>query len=289
MSILPEQESTPSQQQPAAPACPHCGAPLVEPRGPTPEQLRHMLGDWAARQLGLYPIPPDLRVSVVIPILNEKGTLGAILDRVRKVPVAKEIILVDDGSTDGTRELLKALESQPDLHVLYHPQNRGKGAALRTGFSRATGDVVIIQDADLEYDPAQYPRLIQPIVEGVADVVFGSRFVPAGPHRVLYFWHFVANLVLTTLSNVFTGLNLTDMETCYKVFRREAIEAILPSLKENGFGIEPELTAKVARRKLRVYEIGISYFGRTYREGKKIGLRDAFHALWCIVRYGIAD
>jgi len=281
--------SPPPEPEPTSPACPHCGTPLAEPAPLTPEQLRRWLGDWAARQLGLYPIPPNLRLSVVIPILNEKGTIAEILDRVRKVPLAKEIILVDDGSTDGTRELLKTLEGQPDLQILYHPHNRGKGAALRTGFSRATGDVVIVQDADLEYDPAQYPHLIQPIVEGVADVVYGSRFVPVGPHRVLYFWHFVANQVLTTLSNVFTGLNLTDMETCYKVFRREAIEAIAPTLKENGFGIEPELTAKVARRKCRVYEIGISYFGRTYREGKKIGLRDAFHALWCILRYGIAD
>jgi glycosyltransferase involved in cell wall biosynthesis len=247
------------------------------------------MGESAARHLGLYPIPPELRLSVVIPILNERKTLCEILARVRSVPIPKEIILVDDGSTDGTRELLASLEKEPDLRVLYHPENRGKGAALRTGFAQATGDIVIIQDADLEYDPAQYPLLIQPIVEGVADVVYGSRFLAIGPHRVLYFWHSVANRILTTVSNLFTDLNLTDMETCYKVFRREVLQAIAPSLKENGFGIEPELTAKVARQKCRVYEIGISYFGRTYREGKKIKLRDAFRALWCIVRYGIAN
>jgi glycosyltransferase involved in cell wall biosynthesis len=239
--------------------------------------------------LGIYPIPPDLRLSVVIPVFNEKDTIGEIVSRVRKVPISKEIILVDDGSTDGTREQLARMEGEPDLRILYHARNRGKGAALKSGFVQATGDIVIVQDADLEYDPAQYAQLIQPIVEGVADVVYGSRFQAEGPHRVLYFWHYVANRFLTTLSNVFTDLNLTDMETCYKVFRREVIQAIAPTLKESRFGIEPELTAKVARRKYRVYEIGISYFGRTYREGKKIGLRDAMKALWCIVRYGIAD
>jgi glycosyltransferase involved in cell wall biosynthesis len=222
----------------------------------------------------------------VIPIFNERDTVGRIIERVRSVPIPKEIILVDDGSTDGTRELLQEMEGQPDLRIFYHPKNRGKGAALRTGFAQAGGDVVIIQDADLEYDPAQYPQLIQPIVEGVADVVFGSRFSAEGPHRVLYFWHYIANRMLTTLSNVFTDLNLSDMETCYKVFRREVLQTIGPTLKEEGFGIEPELTAKLARHNYRIYEIGISYFGRTYREGKKIGLSDAFHALWCIVRYG---
>ena len=180
-------------------------------------------------------------------------------------------------------------QEESGLEVVYHERNRGKGAALRTGFGRATGDILIIQDADLEYDPIHYRQLIQPIVEGVADVVYGSRFVPTGPHRVLYYWHFVANRVLTTLSNMFTDLNLTDMETCYKVFRREVIEAIGPTLKEKRFGIEAELTAKVARRKYRVYEVGITYFGRTYGEGKKIGLRDAFRALWCILRYWKLD
>jgi glycosyltransferase involved in cell wall biosynthesis len=255
----------------------------------TPDRLRAWLGEANSRRLGLYPIPPELRLSVVIPVFNEKDTIAQIVQRVRSVPIAKEILLVDDGSTDGTREVLKAMEGQSDLRVFYHPRNQGKGAALRTGFANAGGDIVIIQDADLEYDPDQFPQLIQPIVEGVADVVFGSRFAAEGPHRVLYFWHSVANRLLTTLSNVFTDLNLSDMETGYKVFRREVLQAIAPTLKENGFGIEPELTAKVARRRYRVYEIGITYFGRTYREGKKIKLRDAFRALWCIVRYGLAD
>jgi glycosyltransferase involved in cell wall biosynthesis len=197
--------------------------------------------------------------------------------------------LVDDCSTDGTREILAAMESSDDLRILFHDRNQGKGAALRTGFKHVTGNIVIIQDADLEYDPRQYRRLIQPIVEGVADVVFGSRFLSTGPHRVLYFWHYVANTFLTLLSNMFTDLNVTDMETCYKVFRREVIQAILPTLKENRFGIEPELTAKVARRKYRVYEVGINYFGRTYQEGKKIGLKDAYRAAWSILRYWWAD
>jgi glycosyltransferase involved in cell wall biosynthesis len=235
--------------------------------------------------MGLYTLPDGFRLSVVVPVYNEVYTLGEIVARIRASFIEKEIILVDDGSTDGTRDLLARLEGQADLRIFYHPENRGKGAALRTGFGHAQGDVVIVQDADLEYDPAEYPRLIQPIVEGAADVVFGSRFLPQGPHRVLYFWHSVANRLLTTLSNMFTGLNLTDMETCYKVFRREVIESILPTLKENRFGIEAEVTAKVARRKFRIFELGISYFGRTYGEGKKIGIRDAFRALWCIVRY----
>jgi len=198
-------------------------------------------------------------------------------------------LLIDDGSTDGTPEILASLRNEPDVRVLLHERNQGKGAAVRTGFAHASGDIVLIQDADLEYDPVEYPQLIRPIVEGVADVVYGSRFLTDGPHRVLYFWHSVANRFLTTLSNMFTGLNLTDMETCYKVFRREVVEAITPILKEDRFGIEPELTAKVARRKFRVYEIGISYFGRTYAEGKKIGLADALYALWCIVRYARWD
>ena len=256
---------------------------------PTPEELQRWFSPPVARLLGLYRIPPELRLSVVVPVYNEVASVEEILRRVREVPIAKEIIVVDDGSTDGTRERLAQLEGQPDLQIVYHPHNRGKGAALRTGFARATGDIVLIQDADLEYDPVQYPLLIQPIVEGVADVVFGSRFAAGFPHRVLYFWHSVANRVLTTLSNAFTDLNLTDMETCYKVFRREVLAEIAPTLKENGFGIEVELTAKVARRKCRIYEIGISYFGRTYKEGKKIKLRDAFHALWCIFRYAVAD
>jgi len=224
-------------------------------------------------------------VSVVIPVYNERDTVRELVRRVQAVSIPKQIIVVDDGSTDGTRQVLAEIEAHQDLTILYHERNRGKGAALRTGFAHASGEIVIIQDADLEYDPAQYPELIQPIVEGKADVVYGSRFVTGGAHRVLYFWHFVANRALTTLSNMFTDLNLSDMETCYKVFRREVIQAIAPTLKQDRFGIEPELTAKVARRKYRIYEIGISYSGRTYEEGKKIGLRDAFKAFWCILRY----
>jgi len=279
----------PIPTEPEAHRCPNCGTAIPPPADPAPEQLRRWLGEPLSRRLGIYPIPPDLRLSVVIPIYNERDTIAEIVRRVRSVPIPKEIILVDDGSTDGTRERLAGMEGEPDLRILYHPRNRGKGAALRTAFAHASGDIVIVQDADLEYDPAQYVQLIQPIVEGAADVVYGSRFQAEGPHRVLYFWHYVANRLLTGLSNVFTDLNLTDMETCYKVFRREVIQAIAPRLKENRFGIEPELTAKVARRKYRIYETGISYFGRTYREGKKIGLRDALVALWCIVRYGMAD
>jgi len=258
-------------------------------RKPILSQLHEWLGEGLCRQLGIYPIPEGLRLSVVVPVYNEKDTIREIIRRIRAVAIPKEIIVVDDASTDGTRELLAEMAGQPDVRVVYHQQNRGKGAALRTGFTEATGDIVIIQDADLEYDPAQYHQLIQPIVEGVADVVYGSRFVATGPHRVLYFWHFVGNRLLTTMSNVFTGLNLTDMETCYKVFRREVIQAIGPRLKEHRFGIDPELTAKVARRGYRVYEVGISYFGRTYQEGKKIGLRDAIRVFWSILRYWVCD
>jgi glycosyltransferase involved in cell wall biosynthesis len=252
-------------------------------------QLQSLLGENVCRDLGIYPIPEGLRISVVVPVYNEKKTLLEIVRRIREVPIPKEILLIDDGSTDGTRDLLASMDRGEDVRVVLHERNRGKGAAVRTGFTQATGDIVIVQDADLEYDPAQYPRLIQPIVEGVADVVYGSRFLSIGQHRVLYFWHYVGNRALTALSNIFTDLNLSDMETCYKVFRREAIQAITPTLKEDRFGIDPELTAKIARRKYRVYEVGISYFGRTYQEGKKIGLPDAFRVFWSILRYWWGD
>jgi glycosyltransferase involved in cell wall biosynthesis len=253
------------------------------------QQLKSLLGESLCRELGVYAMPAGLRISVVVPVYNEKGTLLEIVRRIRAVPIPKEIILVDDGSTDGTRELLAALDRGQDVRVVLHDKNQGKGAAVRTGFAHATGDIVIIQDADLEYDPDQYRRLIQPIVEGVADVVYGSRFLPVGPHRVLYFWHSIGNRLLTTLSNIFTDLNLTDMETCYKVFRIEVIRDILPTLKENRFGVDPEVTAKVARRKYRIYEVGISYFGRTYQEGKKIGISDACRVFLSILRYWWSD
>jgi glycosyltransferase involved in cell wall biosynthesis len=256
---------------------------------------RRSLGEAGCRQLGFYAFPPDAVLSVVIPVYNEERTLRNLVERVCAVPIRKELILVDDCSRDGTRQVLKELEAnrEPDplntFSIYYHDVNKGKGGALKTGFQHATGDFVIIQDADLEYDPSEYPRLLQPIIEGKADVVFGSRFLGDHPHRVLYFWHYLGNQFFTTLSNCFTNLNLTDMETCYKVFRREVIQSIAPKLKQNRFGFEPEITARVARRGCRIYEMSISYSGRTYEEGKKIGLKDAFQALWCIVRYGIAD
>ena len=230
---------------------------------------------------------PDalMKLSVIIPIYNEVRTLEEILTRVSASPVAKEIILVDDGSTDGTRDLLRTIEKVSNCRVFYHPRNAGKGAALRTGIAHATGDLVVIQDADLEYDPAEYPRLIAPIVQDKADVVYGSRFVGGQAHRVLYFWHMVGNRALTLLSNMMTNLNLTDMETCYKVFRREIIQSL--EIEEDRFGFEPEITAKVAALGCRIYEVGISYAGRTYEEGKKIGWKDGLRALWCIVKYRV--
>ena len=247
------------------------------------ELLHKLLGEPACRQLGIYPIPAEFKLSVVIPVYNEKQWIREIMRRVEAVPIPKEIILVDDCSTDGTREILKEFEQKGHI-VIYQEVNQGKGAALRTGFKRATGDVILVQDADLEYDPSEYPRLLQPIIENRADVVFGSRFIGES-HRVLYFWHYVANKMLTTLSNMFTNLNLTDMETCYKVFRREVLQDV--ALKSNRFGFEPEVTAKIAKRRphWRIYEIPISYSGRTYEEGKKIGLKDAFQAFFCIIRY----
>jgi glycosyltransferase involved in cell wall biosynthesis len=225
-----------------------------------------------------------MKLSVVIPCYNEVRTIRHIVDRVRAAPVAeKEIIIVDDCSRDGTRDLLRTEIAPLVDKLLFHEVNQGKGAALRTGFRAATGDVVVVQDADLEYDPQDYPRLLQPILEGKADVVFGSRFQGGQPHRVVYFWHMVGNKVLTLLSNMATNINLTDMETCYKVFRRGVLQRI--EIEENRFGFEPEITAKVARLGVVIYEVGISYYGRTYAEGKKIGWRDGFRALWAIAKY----
>jgi len=226
-----------------------------------------------------------VKLSVVIPVFNEAETLLEILNRVQAESTEKEIIIVDDYSTDGTRAVLKKLESNAGIRVLYHERNKGKGAALRTGFAAASGEIVIIQDADLEYDPAEYARLLQPIVDGKADVVYGSRFMGADSHRVLYFWHYAGNRFLTLLSNCFTNLNLSDMETCYKAFRRDILHKI--EIEESRFGFEPEITAKVARAKCRVYEVGISYSGRTYEEGKKIGWKDGVRALWCILKYNL--
>jgi glycosyltransferase involved in cell wall biosynthesis len=227
-----------------------------------------------------------LKLSVVIPCYNEVNTIDRLLAAVRASPHAdKEIIVVDDGSSDGTRERLTGeLRTQID-QVILHERNQGKGAALRSGIRAATGDVVIIQDADLEYDPNEYPRLLAPIEEDRADVVFGSRFMGAAPHRVLYFWHRVGNGFLTLLSNMLTNLNLTDMETCYKAFRRGIIQSI--EIEEDRFGFEPEITAKVARLGCRIFEVGISYYGRTYAEGKKIGARDGFRAIYCILKYNL--
>jgi glycosyltransferase involved in cell wall biosynthesis len=231
-----------------------------------------------------------MRLSVVVPAYNEAATVEALIGRVVTAPIPGglelEVVVVDDGSTDGTRDIVRELVARNDLplRLVELDRNRGKGAALRRGFAEAAGDIVVIQDADLEYDPRDYPVLLQPILNGEADVVFGSRFL-GGPHRVLFYWHYVGNRFLTTLSNMFTDLNLSDMETCYKAFRREILEGL--DLSSNRFGIEPELTAKVAKSGARVYEVPISYHGRTYAEGKKIGWRDGFTAIWAIVRYNL--
>jgi len=248
------------------------------------EKLADLVGLNNCRAMGLYKIPENFKLSVVIPVFNEKRWIAEVLRRVRMVPIPKEIILVDDLSTDGTREMLQQFADE-NTKILYKEINQGKGAALRDGFKLCTGNVIIIQDADLEYDPDDYPSLLQPIIENKADVVFGSRFI-GEKHRVLYFWHMVTNKILTVLSNMLTNLNLTDMETCYKVFKKEVLEGI--DLKSNRFGFEPEFTAKIAKKKKpawRVFEVPVSYDGRTYEEGKKIGLKDGFNALYCIVRY----
>ena len=231
-----------------------------------------------------------MKLSIVIPVYNEAATILEIIDLVSSINVGldKELVLVDDCSSDGTRDVLKkAAANHPEWRVLFHEVNRGKGAALRTGFAAATGDFVLIQDADLEYDPREYPILLRPLLENRADVVFGSRFQGGGPHRVCFFWHYLGNKFLTTLSNMMTNLNLTDMEVCYKVFRREILQKL--TLKEDRFGFEVEITAKVARAKCRIYEVPISYYGRSYEEGKKITWKDGFKALWCIFKYRLTD
>ena len=252
----------------------------LTPRGPAAVE------SGVPRLRGRTPIPPDeVRLSVLIPVYNEQATLRLIVEQVRSVPVTMEVICVNDCSTDGSRALLDQLHAAGLVDLVVHKErNEGKGAAIRTALARSTGNIVIVQDADLEYDPADWPKLLNPIVEGLADAVFGSRFL-GGPHRVLYFWHSVGNRVLTTLSNMFTNLNLTDMETCYKAMRGDVARSLV--LTSDRFGFEPEITARLAQANARVWEVPISYSGRTYAEGKKIGWRDGVAAIWHIVRYNL--
>ena len=258
---------------------------LSEDDGLRVDILQSLLGETACRRLSIFQLPADFVLSVVIPIFNEVETLAKVVQAVRESGVRCEIILVDDGSTDGTRELLESWQDDEDLNILMHDKNQGKGAALKTGFDQATGDAVIVQDADLEYTPQDFITLLQPIVEDGADVVYGSRFIP-GMRNVPRLRHYIVNKTVTWWSNLFTNFLLTDMETCYKVFRRDVIQKVSPTLQEKRFGIEPEITAKLSRIKgIKLREVPIRYYPRSYDEGKKIGWRDGLRALWCAMRY----
>lgn len=279
--VVPGKTSTP-----AAPVGPVVLPGLDTVEHQLVESVTEVLGDQGLKELDGYRLPVGFKLSILMPVYNEKRTIQEILARVRALPLPKEVIVVDDGSNDGTRELLKGVRNDRELKIVFHSHNQGKGAAIRTALSHARGDVVMIQDADLEYDPREFLRLIRPVVAGEADVVYGSRFVNGKPAKQTV-RHWLANRILTAISNFFTDLTLTDMETCQKVFRRSSLKGI--RITQNRFGIEPELTAKVARRGCRVVELPIQYDSRGVEEGKKIGLKDAFNALWCIIRYSLAD